>query len=90
MRADDPATMQRMRTWLHRVATDLDLDPAVIDEAEQPLLDLIAVVAHGPSRPGAPLTAFLVGVAVGQGGDAGQLSARLAEVASEWTGDETP
>lgn len=80
--------MQRMRAWLHRVAGELGLDPALVDEAEQPLLDLIAVVAHGPSRPGAPLTAFLVGVAVGQGGRADELSARLAEVAGEWSGDE--
>ncbi|MFK5163931.1 DUF6457 domain-containing protein [Propionibacterium freudenreichii] len=49
------------------VAGELGLDDGLPAEAEKPVLDLISQVAHGPSRPGAPLTAFLVGVAVGRG-----------------------
>jgi len=64
---DDPETMARMRTWLAAVAGELGLDDGLPAEAEKPVLDLISQVAHGPSRPGAPLTAFLVGVAVGRG-----------------------
>ncbi|MDK9332938.1 molybdopterin-guanine dinucleotide biosynthesis protein, partial [Propionibacterium freudenreichii] len=60
---DDPETMARMRTWLAAVAGELGLDDGLPAEAEKPVLDLISQVAHGPSRPGAPLTAFLVGVA---------------------------
>ncbi|ARO13049.1 DUF6457 domain-containing protein [Propionibacterium freudenreichii] len=59
--------MARMRTWLAAVAGELGLDDGLPAEAEKPVLDLISQVAHGPSRPGAPLTAFLVGVAVGRG-----------------------
>ena len=33
------------------------------------VLDLTADVAHGVSRPGAPVTAFLVGVAAGRADD---------------------
>lgn len=63
----EPGTdrMTIMRDWLERVCTELDVDPAVLDSTTTPLLALIRDVAHGPSRPGAPLTAFLVGLAAG-------------------------
>ena len=32
------------------------------------MLDLVGRVAHGPSRPGGPLTAMAVGIAAAQGG----------------------
>lgn len=40
--------------------TDLDVDVAAV-------LDLARDAAHGVARPAAPLTAYLVGVAVGRG-----------------------
>ncbi len=54
-----------MRRWLDEVCAELDIDPSVLDSTTDPLLDLIRDVAHGPSRPAAPLTAFLVGIAAG-------------------------
>lgn len=82
MHADDPETMATMRTWLQLVSTELGVDPSLVFEAEEPLLGLISAVAHGPSRPGAPLTAFLVGVATGQGRDASQLAERVGLLAA--------
>jgi hypothetical protein len=38
-------------------------------------------VAHNVARPGAPLTAFLLGLAVGQGADIQQAQARLSRMA---------
>lgn len=70
MATDDPEKMARMREWLTAVSAELRLSEDVLAPVESPLLDLIATVAHGPSRPGAPLTAFLVGYAAGKGGDA--------------------
>ncbi|QGU06442.1 hypothetical protein COCCU_02440 [Corynebacterium occultum] len=52
--------------WLAAVSTELDQDPAVIQALVKELLDLTRDVAHGPSRPAAPLTAFLVGLASGR------------------------
>ncbi len=43
------------------------LDPDTVDATA--VLDLAQVVAHGVARPAAPLTAYLVGVAVGRGTD---------------------
>lgn len=64
---DTPEKMARMHAWLDAVARELDLDPAVMAEAERPLLSLIGKIAHGPSRPGAPLSAYLIGYAVAKG-----------------------
>lgn len=82
MRADDPATMLRMHEWLRVVEVEAGVEPEVLEAVEKSLLELIATVAHGPSRPGAPLTAFLVGVATGRGQDADELIARVGQLAA--------
>lgn len=82
---DDPEKMARMRAWLAAVLAELELPTEVMASVETPLLDLIATVAHGPSRPGAPLTAFLVGYAAGKGGDATALIADIQALADAHT-----
>lgn len=81
MHTDDPETTASMRRWLRLVSAELGVDPGLITESEQPLLELVSTVAHGPSRPGAPLTAFLIGVATGNGGDAVQLANQISALA---------
>ncbi|GAB3696911.1 hypothetical protein GCM10027589_59400 [Actinocorallia lasiicapitis] len=66
--------------WTAVAAAELGLDPGEIDR--DLVLDLARDVAHGVARPAAPLTAFLLGLAVGRGGDSQALAARLAELAS--------
>ncbi len=78
MHRDDPVRMNRMRQWLTQVADELGLDPAVVLDHEEELLAMVSVVAHGRSRPGAPLSAFLAGVAVGRGAAASEVVARVA------------
>ncbi|AKK10580.1 DUF6457 domain-containing protein [Corynebacterium uterequi] len=65
--------------WLNDAAHALDTDPDLVAELVPDLLALTKVIAHhGPSRPAAPLTAFLVGYAAGaQGGDADGVRARI-------------
>lgn len=77
---DDPEKMARMQEWLAAVEDELGLDHETLASAQEPLLHLISSVAHGPSRPGAPLTAFLVGLAAGRGGDPVELTARIEEL----------
>jgi hypothetical protein len=55
--------MSALDEWTDAVRGVLDLDP--IDAGL--VLDLTRDVAHGVLRPAAPLTAYLVGIAVGQG-----------------------
>ncbi|PYG00334.1 hypothetical protein SAMN05216184_104276 [Georgenia satyanarayanai] len=60
--------MAVMHEWLAEVCAELGLDPGVVRSTDEQLLALVGQVAHGPTRPGAPLTAFLVGLAVGAAG----------------------
>ncbi|KAA1376479.1 DUF6457 domain-containing protein [Aeromicrobium fastidiosum] len=60
--------------WASGLAADLGIEQALDVDT---ILDLASDAAHGVMRPAAPLTTYLVGVAVGQaGGD----PARVAEV----------
>ncbi|WP_186439353.1 DUF6457 domain-containing protein [Corynebacterium sp. NML180780] len=53
--------------WLAAVAKELGVAPEAVRSLVGDVLDLTAAVAHnGPSRPAAPTTAFLVGLAAGQ------------------------
>lgn len=63
--ADEREKMRAMNAWLDDVCCELGVDRTVMTEATGPLLALIRHVAHGPSRPAAPLTAFAVGLASG-------------------------
>lgn len=83
MHRDDPVRMDRMREWLTRVAAELGVEPEVVLDHEQELLAMVSSVAHGPSRPGAPLSAFLAGVAVGRGAVTSDAVARVAELAEQ-------
>ncbi|NUU15025.1 molybdopterin-guanine dinucleotide biosynthesis protein [Curtobacterium pusillum] len=51
--------------WTSRVTGALELPDASADIGA--VLDLARDTAHGVMRPAAPLTAYLVGVAVGRG-----------------------
>jgi hypothetical protein len=67
--------------WLAEAASslDLDLDPAAVDK--RLVLDLARDVAHAVERPAAPLTAYLLGVAVGRGADPAAAAEALSTLA---------
>lgn len=65
MSADEERKMVQMNRWLDRACAELGVDRKVLDANTGALLRLVGEVAHGPSRPGAPLTAFVVGLAAG-------------------------
>lgn len=69
MSADESDKLVVMNAWLDAVSAELGTDRSVMDANTAGLLDLIRDVAHGPSRPGAPMTAFLVGLASASGSD---------------------
>jgi hypothetical protein len=51
------------------------------------VLDVARDVAHGVARPAAPLTAYLLGVAVGQGRPLAETAARVNQLAARWAAD---
>ena len=67
----DPAP--DIQEWVAAMAGQLGLDLAGVDQEAlvTAVLDLTADVAHGVSRPAAPVTAFLVGLAAGRAADPG-------------------
>lgn len=81
--------MREMGEWLDAVSAELGLDPAVVEQVRTPMLDLIAEVAHGPSRPGAPMTAMLVGLVSDPDDVDGLLDrvARVRRLVDEWPRD---
>ncbi|NRQ50325.1 DUF6457 domain-containing protein [Aeromicrobium stalagmiti] len=74
--------------WAAGLAQDLGIEQVLDVDA---VLDLAADAAHGVMRPAAPLTTYLVGVAVGQaGGDperVAEVLARVHRAIEQWDDD---
>ena len=71
--------------WTAAACAELGLDPAEVDRGRGPVLRLARDVAHQVERPAAPLTAFLLGLAVGRGQSAEAAAQRLSQLAASWT-----
>ena len=79
--------------WVTAVARELGLEDALDRAATVDMvLDLTSDVAHGVSRPAAPVTAFLVGVAAGRADDpavaARDYAGKISGLAEGWGADE--
>lgn len=74
--------MSVLEDWINAACRELGLERCEIDR--DLVLDLARDVAHGVARPGAPLTAYLLGLAVGRGVPARDAAARLTEMAEAW------
>jgi hypothetical protein len=70
---------QALSEWVTAVARELGLEDALAGGTTDMVLDLTSDVAHGVSRPGAPVTAFLVGLAAGRADDPGAAARDYAQ-----------
>lgn len=70
MAKDNPQEMESAHQWLVTAAEQLGLDKTEATSLTRELLDLTKDVAHNRSRPAAPLTAYLVGLASKDGAEA--------------------
>jgi hypothetical protein len=70
--------MSTLEQWTAVVCADLGLEPGTVDMRQ--VLDLAREVAHGVDRPAAPLTAYLMGVAVGRGRDPREAADRILQL----------
>jgi hypothetical protein len=67
-----------LAAWASGLAADLGVEQVLDVDA---VLDLASDAAHGIMRPAAPLTTYLVGVAIGRaGGDPAQVAEVLERV----------
>ncbi|MHA7985119.1 DUF6457 domain-containing protein [Rathayibacter sp. CAU 1779] len=70
--------------WTAAIAAELGIPKESVPIGD--VLQLASTVAHGVARPAAPLTAFIVGLAVGSGkGTASDLIALTSSAAENWT-----
>ena len=74
--------MNVLDEWVAAACYELELTPADVDP--KAVLDVARDVAHHVVRPGAPVTAYLMGIAVGRGADPADVAARLSTLALEW------
>ncbi len=74
--------MTVLTDWIAAVCAELGIDRDVIDE--KVILDLARDAAHQVDRPAAPVTAFLLGIAVGAGQPLAGTADRLSTLAATW------
>ncbi len=70
-----------MEQWLAAVREALGVDVTIDTDA---ILDVARDAAHAVERPAAPLTTFLLGVAVAGGADPQEAAATINRLAGEW------
>ena len=75
--------MNVLDSWTLAACEELGIDPAEVDL--RTVLDLARDVAHQVARPAAPLTAYLLGLAVGAGQPPETTAERLRQLAAGWT-----
>jgi len=70
-----------MQTWIDAVCAELNLSA---DTDVDVILDVARVAAHNVERPAAPVTTFLVGLAVAGGMDVKDAAAKIQNLAATW------
>jgi hypothetical protein len=82
--------MNILEQWTAAAGVGLGLDPGPLSTAEaKTVLDVARDVAHEVNRPAAPLTAYLLGVAVGRGLSLPEAADRIRALAAGWP-ESTP
>ena len=76
--------MGTLDDWTLTAYAELGLD-RLSEQHRQLILELARDAAHGVVRPAAPITTYLLGIAVGRGADPAEAAARLAALAQDWT-----
>jgi hypothetical protein len=74
--------MTTLDNWTAAACEKLGIEVGLVDTRQ--ILDLARVAAHQVERPAAPLTAYLLGLAVGTGQQADQAAAQLEALAAGW------
>jgi hypothetical protein len=74
--------MTTLDKWTAAVCAELGIAEERVDMRQ--ILDLARVAAHQVERPAAPLTAYLLGLAVGTGLPADEVASRITVLAEGW------
>ncbi|HHV20176.1 MAG TPA: hypothetical protein GXZ30_01340 [Propionibacterium sp.] len=79
---DRDQNLSDLHEWIAAISPELGIAPEDIPVGA--ILDLSKTVAHGVTRPGVPVTAFLAGLAAGQGKRADEVLTDLTSRAEHW------
>jgi Domain of unknown function (DUF6457) len=71
--------------WIDAACAELGIDRGEVEV--RAVLDLARDVAHQVDRPAAPVTSFLLGLAVGAGLPLPEAVSRLSALAAAWAGE---
>ena len=74
--------MSTLDRWIEAACAELGVEAALVDQ--RMILDLARDAAHQVDRPAAPVTAFLLGVAVGRGQPPADAAERLTALVERW------
>jgi len=77
-----------MNEWLQEVIRALDLSevaPSISESDLAAILDVARHAAHEVERPAAPVTTYLMGMAVARGSDIQEVSRTIENLAKAWT-----
>jgi hypothetical protein len=76
-----------LEEWVRQVSKTLRTEGDIDTKA---LLDVARVAAHKVERRAAPITTYLMGLAVAQGRPVEEISKEVIALARAWEGEETP
>lgn len=74
--------MSALDDWVVAVCAELGLPPDAVPVST--VLDVARDVAHQVVRPGAPVTAYLLGLAAAHGTDPALAAERISALAANW------
>jgi len=77
--------MSTLDEWVTALCAELGVEAA--DGSQKTVLDLARVVAHTVDRPAAPVTAYLLGMAVGRGEPLAEAAVKVRQLARGWPGN---
>ena len=78
-----------MRDWLEAVTSELGISGVEVnDSLMKEILAVARDAAHNVERPAAPLSTYLMGIAVARGADPADVAQRIGELASNWNTEQ--
>ncbi len=80
--------MSTLDEWTEAMCAELGLDPGAVNQ--KTVLNLARVGAHLVDRPAAPLTAYVLGVAVGGGAPLAETAEKIQQLARAWSAEHRP
>lgn len=78
-----------MRDWIEAVTSELGISGVEVnDSLMKEILAVARDAAHNVERPAAPLSTYLMGIAVARGADPVDVAQRIGELASNWNSEQ--